>query len=94
MWIKSWRLKKVDAGGLAQGRGSGGKVMGEAAEGESRMIPPPTEGWVGGGGKQASSYSSNLAQGDFSGVTPSRGKSWTVESDSTVCESFSHWLTV
>lgn len=29
----------ADAGGLAQGRRSGVKVMGEAAEAESRMIP-------------------------------------------------------
>lgn len=45
--------ERVDAGGLAQGRGSGGKVMGEAAEEESRMIPlEVTEGWVGGGGSK------------------------------------------
>ena len=53
----------VDAGDLAQGR-SGVKVMGEAAEAESRMIPlEVTEGWLGGGGKQANSYSSKSAPG-------------------------------
>lgn len=56
--------ERVDAGSLAQGRGSGAKVMGKAAEAESRMIPlEVTEGWVWGGGKQASSYGSNLAPG-------------------------------
>lgn len=89
------RQKSSVTGGSRRSRcrwsGSGEKVRCEGhgrrgCRGRKQDDPPEvTDGWVGGGESKLAVIAIIWPQGDFSGVTPSRGKSWTLESDE-------HWV--